>query len=59
MLNKLIPFVVKLIHIIHEVGEEGCQDQEGVEEWDVAEELLQQQFQQLALTTTNKVICAI
>ena len=38
MLNKLIPFIAKLLHIIHEVGEEGSQDQEGVEEWDVAEE---------------------
>ena len=48
---------MKLLHILlHEVGEEGFQDQEGVEEWDVAEELLQQQLQQLALTTTNKVI---
>lgn len=50
MLNKLIPFIVKLLHIIQEVGEEGSQGQEGVEEQDVAEEQ-----QQLTLTTTNNV----
>ena len=51
MLNKLILFTVKLLHIIHEVGEEDSQDQEGVEEWDVAEEQ-----QLLTLTITNNVI---
>ena len=50
MLNKLIPFIVKLLHIIQEVGEEGSQGQEGVEEWDVAEEQLL-----LTLTITNNV----
>lgn len=41
---------MKLLHIIQEVGEEGSQGQEGVEEWDVAEEQLL-----LTLTITNNV----